>query len=314
VGARLVIAALSTAIVVALGALVASRWLGAPPPVASPPAPVTAPAATATTATTAAGKPEAGSESRAVVTAVVGAPTRAHGAAPAVPLRSGDVLDDGDVVTTGESDAASLKLGGAADVDVAGGTQLSVGAIRDRVSRVRLRDGRIAAVVHGHDAALRVESGEAAAESDAGAFSVLAADGQVTLATTQGRARLTAHNRTVEVGAGFQSRASHGAAPSAPAAIPPSLFIKLAPPRATMQRERQTVVAGRTAPGAVVTVNGVQVVAGESGEFSRLVPLREGKNVLRVETRDVLGRKSAQSLPAITVDSKAPDVRAKVKW
>jgi hypothetical protein len=252
-----------------------------------------------------------------MVKAVRGTPERTRAREPSAPLHAGDVLDADDVIRTGESGGVSLVVGDVADVELASHTEVTVGQIADRVSKLQLGDGHLSAVVHGRKrTGLRVEvrGGDAAAESQDGAFAVLSHDGQVTLATTAGRARLSAHQRVVEVEAGYQATARRDAAPAAPTAIPPSLFIKLAPLHALVQREKQVVVSGRTTPGTVLTINGARAVASESGEFHQSIPLHEGKNLLRVESEDVVGRHQSQSLPAITVDSHAPVVRTTVKW
>ena len=302
-GKRFLLAAALVAIVVGGGALVADRWFAPPAEVteAPPPAPSAAPAA----------------EARTLVKAVRGTPERTRARQPAAPLRAGDVLDADDVIRTGESGGVSLVVGDVADVELASQTEVTVGQIADRVSKLQLGDGHLSAVVHGRKrTGLRVEvrGGDAAAESQEGAFAVLSHDGEVTLATTAGRARLSAHQHAVEVEAGYQATARRDAAPAAPTAIPPSLFIKLAPLHALVQREKQVVVSGHTTPGAVVTVNGARAVASESGEFHQSIPLHEGKNLVRVESEDVVGRHQSQSLPAITVDSHAPVVKTTVKW
>jgi Glucodextranase, domain B len=307
-GARFLLAAALVAVVVGAGALVADRWFAAPPEATeASPAPPAPPA------------PAADARRRTMVKAVRGTPERTRARAPSAPLHAGDVLDPDDVIRTGESGGASLAVGDVADVELASRTEVTVGQIADRVSRLQLGDGHLSAVVHGEKRSslgLRVEvrGGDTAAESQEGAFAVLSHDGQVTLATTAGRAQLSAHQRVVEVQAGYQTTARRDSAPAAPTAIPPSLFIKLAPLHALVQREKQVVVSGRTTPGTVVTINGVRAVASESGEFHQPVPLHEGKNLVRVESEDVVGRRQSQSLPAITVDSHAPVVRTTVKW
>jgi hypothetical protein len=306
-GARLVLALAITVALVIGGVFVAQRWLGETP------------RATAELTVDAAPPPGPAQVAPAVgvtVTQVTGAPERLRANQAATPLKLGDVLAPDDTVRTGDGDGAKLRVGDVADVEVASRSQFSIGALTAWGSHARLGGGRISAVVHGdHEGRLRVETADgAAAESKGGAFSLLAGDGHVTLATTEGRAQLSARGRTVDVNAGFQATARKDAPPSAPTAIPPSLFIKLAQPRATVQREKQTVVSGRTTPAATVTINGEHFAADERGDFSRTVPLREGKNVVRVDTEDVLGRHRAQTLPSITVDSTAPEVRTTVKW
>jgi hypothetical protein len=118
----------------------------------------------------------------------------------------------------------------------------------------------------------------------------------------------------VRIGSGQLSIVERGAAPTAPQAVPASLLLKLGAGGATTTRQKTAQVRGATAPGAIVSVGGVRVVADAKGEFSQTVPLKEGRNDLVVESTDTLGRKQRAQWPRITVDTRAPDARSKVEW
>jgi hypothetical protein len=302
-GSRIALALGAAVGVVLLGMALSRRLFDDPAPKPAPAAPV-APAA-----------PPAAK--KVVVLSVSGVVARSRAGGADVPLAKGDVLAADETIHTGESGSAALQVGSTAEVQVADRTEFSISEMTDELSRVQLKDGRLSAVVHGDKSRLRVETSgnEAAAETEAGAFSLLATrGGQVTLATSSGRVRLSARDQSVEVAAGFQSTVRKDGAPTAPTAIPSSLFLKLARPRALVQRERQTVVTGRTAAGAVVSINGVRVGVDEHGEISTTVALRDGPNAVRVSSEDVTGRRQSQNLPTITVESRSPNIETKVKW
>jgi hypothetical protein len=250
------------------------------------------------------------------ITAVTGEVERQRGGGPGIPVHVGDELQPDEVVRTLDGSAA-LSVGELADVQIAPRTAVALGALSDTLSHLKLADGRISAIVHGRpDQGLEVEvpGAEAVATSKAGEFSMLAQGGQVAVATRRGEVRLTAHEKSVVIGAGQLSIVEGAKPPSAPVAIPASLFLKLGRLNATVQREKETTVQGTTTPGAVVSINGVRVPAGPNGEFSATVPLAEGPNKLAVTSEDALGRQRKAVLPRITVDTRAPDLRSKVKW
>ncbi len=249
------------------------------------------------------------------VTAVAGRAERQSGAGAALPLKVGDQLAADDLVRT-EEGSATLDVGGRADVTIAGHTQVAIGELTEKLSRVKLRDGRISAVVHAADAKLQVEAvgTSAVASADRGEFSMLSTGSQVSVATRSGQVTLSAHGQSVTIGAGQLSVVQRDLPPSAPAAIPPSLFLKVSAPRALAQRQKQTTLHGNTIPGAVISVNGLRVTADPTGEFTATVALKEGANDLTVESEDVLGRRERAAVPRITVDSRAPAATSKVEW
>jgi len=91
-------------------------------------------------------------------------------------------------------------------------------------------------------------------------------------------------------------------------------FNQLGKPESLVQRERRTTVSGKATPGAVVSINGINAQVDAAGQFNASIPLREGKNRIVVVATDVSGREKKTALPKITVDSKAPSVKSKVRW
>lgn len=228
-------------------------------------------------------------------------------------LRAGERLAPDAILRTGSSGEAVLSLGTQASVRVAARTELSIAELEQQVSRVRLQDGRVTAVVSS-DARLVIESGAATAESGAGELSALSSDGRLVVASRTAKVRLTAAGRSVDLAPGEQAVASGDTGPTAPVKIPASLFVKLGAPRSAVQRERTLTVTGETAPGAVVSVNGVRVGVTADGSFRAPVPLQEGRNRVEVVVTDALGRRESQALPEVTVDSRVGETKAGVTW
>jgi hypothetical protein len=249
------------------------------------------------------------------VTSVSGAVELKRATQPPAPLHVGDELGSDDVVRT-EEGSAGLDVGGVAEVQVAPRTQVAVGELSEQLKRVKLRDGRVSAVVHSSGGGFEVEAqdGQAVARALKGEFAVQASGAHVAVATKSGEVTLAAHGRSVQIGAGQISVVDAQAPPSAPSEIPPSLYVKLTSSHPPEQRARDTLVKGTTTPGAVISVGGVRTVADAAGGFTAKVALREGANDLVIESEDVLGRKQRAPVPRIVVDTRQPDVKSKVKW
>jgi hypothetical protein len=257
-------------------------------------------------------------DERIVIVEVEGKVERSLAGIDWIKVVKGDALQPEEAIRTDENGRLVLDVGQAATVDIGPQSKFSVREIKNSIARVELDEGRLGAVVHGEgNSRLRVETrgSEAIAESAGGDFAVLASGrGQMSVATRAGTVRLSVKDKSVVVSAGEQSTAKNGLAPSAPQAIPGSLFLKVNRPSTLVQREKQAAISGTSIPGAVISVNGVRVETDERGEFTALVPLAEGKNELRVEALDVLGHLKSTALPSITVKSQIADVQTKMTW
>ena len=231
------------------------------------------------------------------------------------PIAAGAVLSPDDVLRTGSDGAVTVAVGQTV-VRMDPNTQIAVPAITSTVSRVRLGQGRIAATVPesaGTTFGVDVEGSDAVAETEAGDFAVLSdGAGEAVVAAERGVVRVTAKQKTVEVAAGQQSVVRRDTAPTAPTAVPPSLFLKISSPGAK-QRAKSYAVKGKTTPGAIISVNGVRVEVDETGEFSQVVALKEGRNKVTVASQDVTGRQK-ESEVRVVVDSTGPNVGGDVQW
>jgi hypothetical protein len=261
------------------------------------------------------GQPDAGPAWQARVAAVHGVVERRAPGRDWEPVGEGDVLGLSDGLRTGVESSATLELGAGTRVEVTQETEFTLAQLSATVSGLRLEEGRIAARVERQaESELRIEAagGDAVAETRDGEFTALSSGhGDLSVAATEGRVRLSARGRSVEVAAGQQSVAAADAPPSEPRAIPPSLFLKVNQPGKL--RKREVRLAGTTAPGAIVTVNGVPVRVDASGRFEAEVSLREGKNRVVFRAVDPIGREEKQRVP-LDVDSRGPRVHSEVKW
>lgn len=303
----LIVAALLVGFVL-VGQLLSSTLFGEPPPPEPPEPP-------APTASVPEPPPEPAPEV-ARVEQVEGAVERSDGERW-TKVQVGDVLEASDGIRTGPSSRAVLGIGNTARVEMGERSEFAVEELSRTVSRLRLGEGRLQAVVQEGGGALRVEAkgSDAVAESKGGSFSMLSTGkGEVAVAAQTGRVRFSAKGKSIEMTGGEQSISDATSGPSDPTPIPSTLFLKVQRPRSTLQREREARISGEASPGAVISINGVRVGAAEDGTFSAVVPLQEGVNAVEVAAEDASGRTTAESLPPITVKSKVAPVKGKVTW
>ena len=100
-----------------------------------------------------------------------------------------------------------------------------------------------------------------------------------------------------------------------PTKIPTSLFLKVTAPKKRIQRRKETTITGKTAVGAVISVNGVQVKSDEKGKFQAQVSLQTGKNQIVVEAEDIAGNRKIAKLGNIIVKPGVTKVHSKAsRW
>jgi hypothetical protein len=318
---RAVVAVLLIAlVVVGLGLVLSGRSLddGAGPgtvvvgtdPPPPPPAPgVGEPAATTTTTAT--------NLSSATVATTRGKVQVRRGGGEWEDVPAGAVLGPDDAVRAGRNAEATLRLGDGVEVRLSPRSELSVRELTEAVSRVRLDEGHVTAVVGMGGRTLRVQArgSDAEAESKGGTFGVVT-DGKGTLAVaaTTGSVRVSAAGSAVDVNAGEATTVDAGKAPSTPTAMPTSLFLKVGELAATQTNQTATTVSGTTSPGALVRVGDQVATSDAKGRFALKVPLKDGRNDLAVEVVDASGRRQDQNLPAVTVDRVKPPIDAAVQW
>jgi hypothetical protein len=232
------------------------------------------------------------------------------------PVRVGQMLGPDAVLRTKQGQVV-FGIGPGVEVSVSPASQFRLRELSTRLSKVRLEGGHVTASVDGNSGSelvLQVLGSDAEARTRDGQLAVLhAANGRITVASSRGQTQVSSAGSEVVVSQGQQSEVTPGSPPRAPVTIPGDIFIKLSQGQARKLSQRSTLVEGETAPGALVSINGVEA-ATSGGRFSVSVPLHEGDNDLEIVARDVLGRQSRRRVRGINVDSQPPDVKGKVRW
>jgi hypothetical protein len=228
-----------------------------------------------------------------------------------VALAKHDPLTAQDTIRTSDGSRARIQTGDTI-VELGSRSEITVGEISATLSQYLLNTGRVSAKLGAAGRTIRIEtrSADAVAESASGRFDVLDAAGRVAVAAEDGRVRVRAHGAAVDVHAGELTTVTAGAGPTAPAEIPPSLFLKIAP---TEARGHTAALRGTTEPGAVVTIGATHVAADDRGAFASQVPLKSGDNVIVVVVDDAMGRHEQQVVKQV-VDDTGPKVNAQVHW
>ena len=233
-------------------------------------------------------------------------------------MHDGTRLEADDVVRAGRNAEATLQLGTGVEVKLSPRSELRIRELTDALARVRLEQGHVTASVDDDGRrVLRVQArgGDAEAESRGGSFGVVTdGDGQLAVAATTGRVKVTANGGSVDVDAGQTTTVRKGEAPTPATTVPGSLFLKLGALAATQTNQTSTTVTGTTGPGVLVRVGEQVATSDAKGRFSLKVPLRDGTNDLAVEVADASGRRSDQRLPSVRVDRQKPTIDARVKW
>jgi len=224
------------------------------------------------------------------------------------PAGVGTVLQADDAIRTGNG-RARLTAQNAYEVQVEPGTMVEVGELTEHLSRFELGVGMLVAKVEGTGRKLEIAAAksDAVAVTEQGTFA-MSNNGQGTVAvgSRDGNVEFRAAGKAVVLRGGQQSVAKPGRAPSAPAPIPSSLFLKIDWPKTTEVNHRFVTVRGKAAPGSVVLVGGKATPVKEDGRFVTKVRLREGTNSVEAECIDLGGNRSSQK-SEFTVDTKAPD-------
>jgi hypothetical protein len=232
------------------------------------------------------------------------------------PVSVGQMLGPDAVLRTKQGQVV-FGIGPGVEVSVSPASQFRLRELSTRLSKVRLEGGHVTASVDGNvgsELVLQVLGSDAEARTRDGELAMLhAASGRITVASSRGQTQVTSAGGAVLVSEGQQSEVTPGSPPRTPVAIPGNVFIKLSQGQARKLSQRSTLVEGETAPGALVSINGVEAVS-SGGRFSVTVPLQEGDNDLDIVARDVLGRQSRKRVRGINVDSQPPDVKGRVRW
>ncbi|WP_375758594.1 FecR domain-containing protein [Corallococcus exercitus] len=239
-----------------------------------------------------------------------------HGEGAWEPARKDMPLRPTDVVRTGRGAWAVVLNGESVELRMESDTEISVEQLSDELSKVLLSSGLATATVRGrpnvrHTFILKAKNGDAEASTSQGTFTMTNnGKGTVSVGTREGDVKLTGkEGKFVIVRAGQRSIVRPGQAPTEPAPIPSTVFLKMEWPAGKTQRKPEVAVTGRTDPGSRVMVDGVSVPTEEDGSFTLNVPLNAGPNTVKVSAVGVGGaRQDAQrelvldTTPPIKVD------------
>ena len=235
---------------------------------------------------------------QAVVTSVTGPVQRVHSGGPPVKLRIGERLQADDSIRTGKGGRISLRIGERSNLSVTDSTQVTIRELTHALHRFKLDRGRLAVDYQPDgERVLKIESegSGAVAETSGARFSVLSTGSTIAVATETGSVNLRAADHLVAVGKGQQGVAREGSAPSAGAALPVKLLLKIA---AADSPDLCARVSGQTWPGSEVVVDGVPAEVDAAGRFEVRVARRPAdKKEVLVALRDPLGRKQTRTVP-----------------
>ncbi len=230
----------------------------------------------------------------------------------------GQRLNTDDSVRAGRNAEATLRMGNGVEVRLSPRSEFSIRELTESTSKIRLEEGHVTASVdEDGKRTLRVAARgtDAEAESKGGEFGVVTdGRGQLAVATSTGSVKLSAGGQSVDVAAGQTSAAVAGGTPSAPRAIPSSLFLKIGNLGSTRTRETSVTVTGTTDPGSVVSAAGTPARVDDKGRFRVKVPLKDGANTVAVDVTDASGRTKSKTLPTIILDRKKPGIEAETQW
>jgi len=133
--------------------------------------------------------------------------------------------------------------------------------------------------------------------------------GLVAVVAEAGEVKLTSAGGDTVLAAGQGARVI-GSAPPEREAVPRSVLLKVAWPADKSTRQAAVMLRGEADPGAVVSINGLEMPVGHDGRFEAEVPLAPGANRIAVRTMDRFGR-TADEEETLRVDRRPPPVKAR---
>jgi len=230
-------------------------------------------------------------------------------------VQPGQKVQPDELLRTGAHGATDLTIDGKSRVSLAESSEVSIRELTGTVHRFRLTRGRMSADYDADgERVMRVENeaGDAVAEAKSARFSVLSTGSGIAVATASGGVDLTARKLTVRVGAGQQSFAPRGDAPSAPTTVPTAVLLKVGNSLAGESETLCAEVDGMASPGSEVTVDGTPIAVAPDGSFHQVVPRRSGEHSVRVDIRDPSGREKTGTVPCSPTPARIKDMA--IRW
>lgn len=232
-------------------------------------------------------------------------------------VSAGDELFADDRLRTEKNATVRLAVDDKSRFELEGRSELNVEELTATIHQIELALGQISVDYDtSENRILKITASDeldAVAETTAAQFVVQRVGGEVTVATQMGRVKLTAKAESVTVGPQSFSRVSKGSAPMKPEPIPMEVLLKVANPKKGLERDRSTIISGRTNVGAMVLVNDEAADVDETGRFRVAVPLRPGLRQVNVVSNTAWGSAEKQ-VQVFTVPDDGEVTDAKVKW
>jgi len=224
--------------------------------------------------------------------------------------KTGLLADDAVRTRDGTATVAIGKV----KVIVEKGSEVTVRQLTDKLANLRLERGRLRADLADDGTTLRVRAtgSSAVAEAKSGSFTIFnSGKGLVAVAARAGSVKLSSSGGDVQLEAGEKGKVTGTATPTKNKARR-SILLSVVWPKEQTTRAATVKVAGKAEVGTSVSINGQTVAVSETGVFEARVPLKGGRNKLRVRARDLAGR-SATRTRRINVNRRPPDVKAHTK-
>ena len=233
------------------------------------------------------------------------------------PAHAGDALSSRDRIRTGDDGEVQLASGDGSRVKLLAATNARVAELRRELKRLTLGAGMLEADVRDDPARVfevELDNEGGAARTRGGAFTASSnGAGSAAVATRRGEVILSARGREVVIRTGQYARIAPGAPPEAPQPVPSSLFLKVEWPEGSSRRS-EIAIAGQTAPGARVRVEGHYLPVDARGRYSTTVRLPDGEHQLHVHAVDVGGHVADEKSPRILVDTKTDFKIESPRW
>ncbi len=211
-------------------------------------------------------------------------------------VQAGDLLSLRDVIRTSKGAKAVLRRG-SSEIELRENVDIRLDDLAASTARFGLlRGGNVVASVGREDQHLEITAAETRSRNQGTARWIVSANaqGQVSVAASEGKVAFTAKGKEVTVPAGTESTAAPGQPPGTPTPIPEELLLSVVWPD-KQHTDGRTEVAGQVSPSSKVTVNGAEVPVENDGRFSSTLPLGVGANRVQVEALDIKGRKKAET-------------------
>jgi hypothetical protein len=222
------------------------------------------------------------------------------------PAQPGTQLSVRDRIRTDDDGEVSLRASDGTIVKLSPATDARVAELRRELKRFHLGAGMVQAEVADDPnrvVELELDDQGGMARTKGGSFTATSnGQGTAAVASHRGEVVLSARGREVVLRTGQWARIQPGQPPEDPQPIPSSLFLKVAWPEKASRKNRLEV-AGETAPGARVSVNGKWVQVGADGHYRRQIEVPDGVHELHVHAVDVSGHAADEKSPRIVVDT-----------